>query len=240
MLAEEKSERRIEPVETRMEEGSDSGNSYRLFLVDDHCLLREGLRALIGRQKDLSVVGDASSGKAAYQKIGRLLPDLVLMDISMEGWNGIQTTERIKMEWPQIKVLVFSMHEERSYLRELFQAGASGYVLKSSSADEVLKAIRSTLRGGVYVDSKLGDSLLDLLRRPVSAPVIKGVALSEREEVVLKQVAQGYANKEIAAQLGISIKTVETHKARAMNKLALDSRVELIHYAMARGWLTNS
>lgn len=240
MIFEEKVSPRPESAKPRTEEPLIVGEGYRLFLVDDHHMLREGLRALIERQKDLTVVGDASNGKTAYQKIGRLMPDLVLMDISMEGWNGVQTTERIKHEWPDMKVLVFSMHEDRSYLHELFQAGASGYVLKSSSADEVLKAIRSTLRGGAYVDPKLGSNLLDLLRRPVSSPVIKGTALSEREQVVLKQVAQGYANKEIAVQLGISIKTVETHKARAMNKLALDSRVDLIHYAMAQNWLKDS
>lgn len=238
----------IVPVQTELTNETVTGSEkkartqrqYRLFLVDDHSMLREGLRLLIERQPDLTVVGDASNGQLAYQKIGLLLPDLVLMDISMTGWNGAQTTERIKKEWPGIKVLAFSMHEERSYLRELFQSGASGYVLKSSSADEVLKAIRSTLKGGAYVDPKLGESLLDLLRRPANPVAMKGATLSERELVVLKQVAQGYANKEIAAQLGISIKTVETHKARAMDKMALNSRVDLIRYAMAQGWFTEN
>ncbi|MGC4043330.1 MAG: response regulator transcription factor [Armatimonas sp.] len=209
----------------------------RLFLVDDHFIIRQGLTALIDRQKDMTVVGEASAGQPACHKIRQLLPDLVLMDISMDGWNGIQTAETIKREWPQIKVVAFTLFQDKNYLRELFQAGASGYVLKSSSADEILKAIRSTLKGGIYVDPRLGDNLLDLLRRRETPPTTRNPLLSEREGVILKQVAQGYANKEIAAQLGISIKTVETHKARAMTKLSLDSRVELIHYAMAQDWL---
>ncbi|MGC4044766.1 MAG: response regulator transcription factor [Armatimonas sp.] len=125
-------------------------------------------------------------------------------------------------------------------MREIFQAGVSGYVLKSSSTDEVLKAIRSTLRGEAYVDPRLGGSFLELLRRPVSPSLKKRPMLSEREGTVLKQVALGYSNKEIAAQMSVSVKTVETHKSRAMTKLSLDSRVQLIQYALAKGWLYTS
>lgn len=213
---------------------------HRLFLVDDHVMLREGLRVVVERQKDLTVVGEAAGGRMAYERVRQLLPDLVLMDISLGGWSGIRTTEKIKAECPQIKVLGFSMHEDRGYVRELFQVGANGYLLKSSSAEEITKAIRSVLSGGVYVDPKLGNTLLALLKQPQPSPISKGETLSEREHIVLKQVSQGYANKEIAAQLGISIKTVETHRARAMNKLALDSRVDLVHHALKQGWLSSS
>lgn len=221
-------------------EGFDVKNIARILVVDDHAMIRQGLTALIEPQKDMVVVEEADSGKSACQKARRLLPDVVVMDISMEEGTGIQATEQMKRECPQVKVVIFTIHEDRGYLQELFQVGASGYILKSSPAEEVLKAIRSTLKGGTYVDPRLGDSLLDLLRRPAQEAAPRVVALSEREQMVLKQVARGYVSKEIAVQLGISIKTVETHRTRAMNKLGLDSRVDLVRYAVGQGWFTES
>ncbi|MGC4043329.1 MAG: response regulator transcription factor [Armatimonas sp.] len=235
-----RSQPNLEPATPPSEKGADS--RHRLFLVDDPCLLRDALPDLLERQKDLTVVGVSHYSNSLYQKIGRALPDMVIIDAFTDGCEGMQATESIRNRWPAIKVLVLSTLLGRDCLRDLFQAGASGYVLKSSPATELIRAIHATLKGGVYVDPELGNSLLELLHHhPANhPPADKGAALSEREQAILKLLAQGYSNKEIATQLSISVKTVETHKARAMKKQSLNNRVDLIHYAMAQDWLKAS
>lgn len=211
--------------------------TWRIFLTDDHLLLREGLRTLISGEPDIVVVGESSDGEGALQQIESLSPDIVVMDLSLPGASGMVTTARIRKQWPKVAVLILTMHDDRNYLRQCLEAGASGYILKRSAAAELLRAIRTLGNGGFYVDSSFGGAMSELLRRPPLRGEMVGAALSERETEVLKSVAQGYANKEIAAQLKLSIKTVETYKARSMEKLNLGGRAEIVRYALEQGWL---
>ncbi|MGC4043331.1 MAG: response regulator transcription factor [Armatimonas sp.] len=213
---------------------------YRLFLTEDHPLLGKELRTFLERQADIVVVGEADSGELAFREIGRLLPDLVLMDISLKDSGGIETTRRITHAWPQVRVLAFTLHADQGYLQKMLQAGASGYVSKSSRVDTLLAAIRATVNGQAYIDPALAAELLEPPPPPVLAPLSSGKALSPREESVGKQVARGFSNREIADRLEIRIESVERARARLMRKLALTSRVDLIHYALAHGWLLES
>jgi DNA-binding NarL/FixJ family response regulator len=217
----------------------------RIFLADDHEFVRSGARTLIDSQTDMRVVGEAADGRSAWEQIRQLQApggvgvDVVIMDVSMPNWNGMQTTIHIKRDWPSIKVLALSMHEDKPYLRSLLEGGASGYVLKRSAAGELIRAIRAVADGATYLDPALSETLVgSLVRKPVRGEV-EGASLSNREEEVLRLIAQGYANKEIAARLKLSVKTIETHKARSTEKLGLDGRTDIIRYAMAHGWLQN-
>jgi two-component system response regulator NreC len=213
-------------------------DKLRILLADDHAVVREGLKSLINAQPDMEVVGEASNGLEVAEQVRDCYPNLVIMDISMPELNGAQATAQLMRDCPDIKVLALSVHEDASYLRQLLEAGAVGYVLKRSAADMLIQALRMVAAGGVYLDpliaSKVVGSLLGkttVLGAPATAE------LSEREADVIRLIAQGYSNKEIAAQLGLSIKTVETYKSRAMEKLGLDSRVAIVRYALQRGWL---
>jgi DNA-binding NarL/FixJ family response regulator len=210
----------------------------RIFLADDHSVMRQGLRALVIAQADMNVVGEADNGRTALLRASELKPDVVVMDVSMPELNGIQVTERLKRVCPKIKVLVLTAHDDSGYLRQLLEVGASGYVLKKVAAEELIGAIRVVAAGGVYLDPSLAE-------RVVSGYVGKrrlrgaqpSIGLSEREAEVLRLVAWGYTNKEVAAYLSISVKTVETHKSNLMGKLDLKSRVEMVRYALRQGWL---
>jgi DNA-binding NarL/FixJ family response regulator len=215
----------------------------RVFLADDHAVVREGLKALINSHPDMEVVGEASDGQAAVFKVAELDPDVVVMDVSMPGMNGAKATAELKEAKPARKVLALTLHEERSYVRLLLDAGASGYVLKRSAADELLHAIKAVADGRVYLDPSLAGGVLDALRgKPGSAGATTGnsgdAELSQREAEVLKLIALGYSNKEIAAKLELSVKTVETYKKRSVEKLGLRSRVDIVRYAAERGWTT--
>lgn len=219
---------------------NDNKPPFRILLVDDHRLVRQELRALLERQSDLSVVGEFSSAESAYRSIGRLLPDLVIMDISMSGWNGIQATGLIKKEWPQVTVLAFSMSQEPDYLRQMLLAGASGYVLKSSPASVLLEAVRCTLHGETYIDSALAASSVSVPCRPESPLSVPEAALSEKEREILIQVARGQTNQEIAMYLNTPLQAVETDRASAMDKLELHTRIDLIRYALKQNWITEA
>jgi DNA-binding NarL/FixJ family response regulator len=211
----------------------------RIFLADDHAVVREGLKTLVNGQADMDVVGEASDGA----DIGRLArdcnADVVIMDISMPLVNGAAATVELRQQCPEIKVLALSVHEDSSYLRQLLEAGASGYVLKRSAAETLIQAIRLIAEGGIYLDPGIAGKIVGSLFGTAAPGTPPDVELSEREADVIRSIAQGYSNKEIAAQLGLSAKTVETYKARAMTKLGLDSRVAIVRYAMQRGWLLN-
>lgn len=213
----------------------------RVFLSDDHAIVREGLKTLINGQTDMEVIGEADNGPSAVEQTTHCQPDVVIMDISMPDMNGIQATVAIKHIRPETHVLALSVHEDTSYLRELLDAGASGYVLKRSAADALIQAVRTVARGEVYLDPTLASKIV---ARFVTQRVPDGeaptVALSEREADVLRLIAQGYSNKEVAGQLTLSVKTVETYKTRAMEKLRLDSRVGIVRYAVQQGWLHGS
>jgi len=213
----------------------------QIFLADDHVVVREGLKTLINAQPDMIVIGEAGDGETAWQQAQACQPDVVIMDITMPGLNGVQATAQLKRACPQIKVLALSVHDDTSYLRQLLAAGAAGYILKHAAADDLIQAIRMVAAGGVYLDPALASHVVaGYVRVPVVASALRGAALSERETEVVQRIAQGYSNKEIAAQLTLSVKTVETYRARAMEKLGLDSRSALVRYALERGWLHSS
>lgn len=212
----------------------------RVLLADDHAVLRAGLRMLINAQPDMEVVGEAATGEEALRYARAMKPDVVLMDITMPGVGGIEATGRIARDCPRVRILVLTMHDDAAYLRSVLAAGASGYVLKRSADTELLSAIRITHRGGTYLEPALAgvvvqEALGRKARRREGPP---GEALSERERDVLRLVAQGHTNQHIADRLCVSVKTVETYRARLMTKLGLKSRVELVRYALSAGLLT--
>jgi len=211
----------------------------RVLLADDHAVVREGLKAMINSQTGLEVVGEAGDGPEALTKAAELDPDVVVVDVSMPGLNGAQVTTRLMEARPDRKVLALTIHEDRSYLRRLLEAGASGYILKQSPAAEIIHAIRAVAGGGTYIDPTLAASMVGPFvgREGGTAPP---TGLSEREEEVVSLIAQGYSNKEIAARLRLSVKTVETYKSRSLEKLGLRSRVDIVKYATQRGWLASS
>ncbi len=216
-------------------------NKLRILMVDDHQIVREGLRRLIDSQPDMLVVGEAVNGKQALTLAKTLKPDIVVMDLSMPELNGLQTTARLAAESPTVKVVVLTAHEDESYLRQLCRAGARGYVLKRSAGEELIKAIGLVAKGGVSFDATLASRAL--ARQAGAAPgrqELGGAKLSDREKEVLVFLAWGYSNKETSAKLGLSVKTVETYKVRIGEKLRLRSRTEMVKYAMRQGWLTET
>ena len=209
----------------------------RILLADDHAVVREGLKALISSQSDMEVVGEAADGAEAVTLAHVHMPDVVVLDVSMPGLSGSEATTRICRELPAIRVLALSVHDEAGYVRQLLQAGASGYMLKRLAADALIAAVRSVAAGGVYLDPLVAGVVVAEVVNKTSL-VGERPVLSEREGDVLRMIARGYSNKEIAIDLGISVKTVETYKARAMEKLTLDSRVAIVRFAAEQGWLS--
>lgn len=215
--------------------------NLRIYLADDHPVVREGLKALIVSQAGMTVVGEASDGLSACEQITKLRPDVVVMDVSMPGLTGSQATERLRKECPAVKVLALTVHEDKGYIRQLLAAGASGYVLKRVAAEELIHAIRVVAAGGVYLDPTMAGQVVGgFVRRDSTDAGASSGELSDREEEVARLTAAGHSNKEIATRIDLSIKTVETYKARALEKLGLRSRAELVQYAVQRGWLSDS
>ena len=207
----------------------------RIVLADDHALLREGIRALLSRESDLEVVGEASDGREAIARCRALKPDVVLMDIAMPGLGGLEAALEIRKECPDTKILVLTQYEDREYVTRFLKVGAAGYVLKNSAGAELASAIRSVQRGGLVLDPQVAR---DALREPEPAADGEGDpydALTDREKQVLKLVAEGKSNKEVAEVLGISVKTAMSHRERVMEKLGLHNRTDLIRFALKRG-----
>jgi two-component system, NarL family, response regulator NreC len=213
----------------------------RILLADDHKIVREGLRLLIDSRSDMRVVGEATNGREVLLKAQELKPNIVVMDLSMPELNGLQATERLKVEHPEIKVVALTAHEDESYLRQLCKVGAVGYVLKRSAGDELIKAIDAVAKGGVYFEATLAGKALSMQMTgtPIKNELRTG-ELSEREKNVLIMLAWGYSNKEIAGHLALSVKTVETYKMRIGEKLGLRSRTEMVQYALRQGWLNET
>jgi DNA-binding NarL/FixJ family response regulator len=209
----------------------------RIVLVDDHAVLRNGMRHLIEAEPDMEVVGEGEDGTAVQGLVDSLNPDIVILDLSMPEMSGADAIRRLKTSNAACKVLVLTVHEDRSYLRELLEAGALGYMLKRAAAEELIHAIRAIAGGSVYVDPRLANKLISSLIEKKPASGTPSEKLTAREEQVLRSIAEGYSIKEIAAQLEISVKTVETYKARSMEKLGLCSRVDIVRTARERGWL---
>jgi DNA-binding NarL/FixJ family response regulator len=210
----------------------------RVLLADDHVTVRHGLKLLIDGQADMKVVAEASDGATAVQRALDLKPDVVVMDISMPGMNGLVATRTLKQQQPDMAVITLTRHGDDAYLQELLRAGVSGYVLKQSAPSELLQAIRVAAKGGQYLDSTLTARVtagfLAREGRRLGKPT---AVVSERESEVLRLIASGYSNKEIAARLDLSVKTVEAHKANAMRKLGLSGRIDIVKYAILQGWL---
>jgi len=216
-----------------------STKKLRILVVDDHTILRQGLRVLIEAQPDMEVVAEAGDGNEAVRAAEQWLPDIIIMDIGMPEMDGATATELLKHELPQIKVLALTAHEDTSYLSRMLKAGACGYVLKRAAADELIHAIRMVASGGHYLDPELTTRFVAsyFSQQQQVEYEEKRPLLSRREQDVMRLIAWGYTNKEIAAALRISVKTVETYKARLMVKLDLRSRVDIVRYALHQGWL---
>ena len=213
----------------------------RVFLADDHAVIREGLKSLVNAQPDMEIVGEAENGRLAWQLAKTLEPDVAVMDVSMPELNGVKATEILTQECPKIKVLALTVHEDQGYLRQILKAGAAGYVLKKAMAEELIHAIRTVAAGNTYIDPVLANNVVrGYLRDGSVRDRLLRSDLSARETEVLQLIAWGYSNKEISAQLSIGTKTVETYKARLMEKLELHSRVEIVLYALHQGWLKDS
>lgn len=212
--------------------------TIRVLLADDHAVLRAGLRMLISAQPDMVVVGEAADCHDARSKAGELTPDVVVLDLTMPGGSGVKTIEHLRQECPRTRVLVLSMHGDRSYIRAALAAGCAGYVVKTAADTELITAIRAVHSGRGFVDLPIRDSSLnDLLAGEAPDRSRSATTLSRRECEVLTRLAQGFTNQEIADRLFLSVKTVETHRTRIATKLGLRTRADLVRYALETGLL---
>jgi two-component system response regulator NreC len=219
----------------------ETAGPLRILLADDHVTVRHGLKLLIDSQPDMKVVSEASDGNSAVQRAVALKPDVVIMDISMPGMNGLAATRKLKQVQPDAAIVTLTRHGDDAYLQELLRAGVSGYVLKQSAPAELLQAIRAAAAGGQYLDSTLTARVTaGFLAREGKGAKKPGAIVTERESEVLRLIASGYSNKEIAARLALSVKTIEAHKANAMRKLGLNGRIDIVKYAVLQGWLDNA
>ena len=208
----------------------------RVLIVDDHILVRSGLKVLLGACPDIEVVGEGGDGKEALEMIAAAQPDIVLMDVSMPGMGGLDCIRQIRRDYPEVRVILLTMHEDVRYLKEGLEVGAAGYVMKKS-ADEVLyQAVRSVFNGQVFLPASMASELWKDEDRMAKSQHPVGL-LSEQEKKVLEMIARGFSNAEIATELVISIKTVETYKARIMEKLSMTKRSEIVKYAIEQGML---
>jgi DNA-binding NarL/FixJ family response regulator len=213
-------------------------NKIRVLLVDDHAMIRSGLQMAIDGQADMEVVSQAGSAQEAIDQARQWRPDVVVMDVSLPDAGGAHVTEVIRRELPAARVLAFTRHADPGYLRRLLQAGAGGYMLKNADAAALLNAIRVIAAGGSYIDPTVAASLVENgAVRTASSAQPAHAELTARERDVLRLIAWGRSNKEIAVQFGISVKTVEYYKAQATEKLHLYSRTDIIRYALSQGWL---
>jgi DNA-binding NarL/FixJ family response regulator len=211
----------------------------RIVLADDHPIVLDGLRNLLRAESDFELVGEAASGLAALKVIRDSKPDVAVLDISMPELNGIVLSRRLAGELPGLRILVLTLHEDRAYLNQAMEAGVRGYVLKRSAVENLVQAIRAVMTGGIYLDPAIAGRVFNAKRASARLSASKGAApaLTDRESDVLKMAALGFTNKEIAARLDVGVKSVETYKARGLEKLGLKTRAELVRYASGQGWL---
>lgn len=225
----------------RQTPSSGTRSPIRVVIADDHAIVRDGLRALVDAQPGLTVVGEAADGQEAWLRTCELKPDVLVLDLSMPGVSGSEAAERVAKDCPDVKVIALTMHEERGYVSRLLRAGAAGYVLKGTVSSELVRAIHSVVEGARYVDPSLAGMLLSGHSGRSKPGTDHGEeaarTLTNREGEVLRMLALGHSNKEIANALSISVKTVETHRAGGMAKLGLTSRAALVRFAMDEGWL---
>jgi len=216
-------------------------NKLRILIAEDHKTVREGIKLLVDAQPDMEVVGEAGDGEAVIKEALRILPDLVLMDISMPVMNGLKATKRLRSLCPTLKILTLTRHTDDGYLQQLIGAGANGYVLKQSAPSELITAIRAIGGGNSYLDPSLTQKVMGgYLSRASSMRGENKGALSDRESEVLRLISFGYSNKEIAARLDLSVKTIEAHKSNGMRKLGISSRIDIVRYAILQNWLQDN
>ena len=207
----------------------------RVLLADDHAIVREGVRLLLNTQPDVQVIGEATNGEQAIELARALAPDILLMDIGMPGMNGLEATRALKKELPSVNILVLTMHEGDDYFFRMLAAGASGYLLKGASSEELLNAIRAVHQGGVYLYPTMARKLIGDYLKKQKESAADPERLTPRERQVLRLIAEGKTNREIAEEFVLSINTVQTHRLHLMEKLNLHNRAELIKYAVQRG-----
>ncbi len=212
-------------------------DKIKIFLADDHLILREGIRSLLQKLPDIEVVGEAADGETAVTEVKRIIPDVVLMDITMPKLNGLEATRQLKEKHPQIKVLILTMHETSQYLSEMLQAGASGYVVKTTTSADLISAIRAVYHGDVYLYPSIARMLVEDYLSQVKTGEEKTSyeGLTSREREILTYIADDKKNKEIADTLGISVRTVQAHRTNLMDKLGAHDRTELVKYAIRKG-----
>jgi len=204
----------------------------RILLVDDHAVVRQGFKMILDAQSDMEIVGEAANGREAVELAAQLRPDIVVMDVAMPELNGIEATRRVIAVDPHIRVIALSMHKDSVYVREILRAGARGYLLKDSGADDLVKAIRAVAGGESYLSPAVSNAVLDDYRKHVTNPID---LLTSREREVLQMLAEGKTNKEIAVVLNLSVYTVDAHRGRIMEKLNLHSINELVRFALRNG-----
>ena len=210
--------------------------SVRIILADDHKIMREGLRALLAKQKEIEVIAEADSGRGVIELCSQLHPDVVVIDISMPDLNGIDAARQITRDAPDIKVIALSMHSDKKYVKEMLSAGASGYLLKDAAFEELGMAIATVLKNKTYLSPQITDTVVkDYVNENVPQNSIASTALSAREREVLQLIAEGKSTRDIAAKLYVSVKTVETHRKQILDKLGLNSIAELTKYAIREG-----
>ena len=212
----------------------------RILLAEDHETVREGLKLIVNAQPDMEVVAEAGDGNSAVSQAEQYLPDIVLMDISMPQLNGLKAAEKLKRCCPDVKIITLTRHKDDGYLQQVLRAGVSGYVLKQSPPAELLHAIRAVANGGKYLDPAVAGKVMGNYSRGNASSEPTDGTISDRETEILKLIAWGFSNKDIAARLDISVKTVEVHKANAMKKLNMRSRIEIVRYAVLQDWLKDA
>jgi two-component system, NarL family, nitrate/nitrite response regulator NarL len=209
----------------------------KLLLVDDHPVVRRGIRACLAHQERINIVGEAADGLEAVAKAKELLPDIILMDIDMPRMNGLAVTELLRRELPNVKVLILSMHSNADYVMRIIQSGARGYVLKEVSEEELVRAIETVDSGKTFFSARIAKVALNqFVGRPVEAPT--AAQLTNREKEVLIHIAEGLSNKEVASALGIGVRTVETHRERIMKKLNIRNAAGMTKFAISEGLIT--
>lgn len=212
-------------------------DKLRIILAEDHQTVREGIKLLVNSQPDMEVIAEADDGEVAVKITKKLLPDILVMDISMPELNGMKAARRLKNACPGVKILTLTRHTDAAYLQQLIKAGAAGYVLKQSAPTELIRAIRTVAEGNSYLDPLITNKVLGSY---AGRPGLRGenkAELTNREVDVLRMIALGYTNKEIAARMNISVKTVEAHKTNAMRKKDMRSRIDIVRYAILQGWM---
>jgi len=210
------------------------GKRIQVVLADDHPIVLAGIKSLLQSAPEIELLGEATDGLTALSLLKQLTPDIAIIDVSMPGLTGVELANRLSAECPNVRVIALTVHEDQAYVQPLLQAGARGYMLKRSAADDLVRAVRAVADGGLYLDPAIAEKAMPA---PAEDGLEGEVVLSPRELKVMQYTAQGLSNKEIAAKLDLSVKTIETYKARACEKLGLRSRSAIVRFGSSRGWL---